>query len=323
MRSLRVHRLRDRERSVTATVAKRLASTTQIRRAAILTVALAAASGIAIYAGGGAGAAAAPTISQVKAEVNSLQARVDKLGEEYDAAGQQAAAAQAQLAQVTKETASAQARYSTARDGLTAIAVAAYENADQTSVLGLLSSGDPSAVLSQASLVLEVAGAHNEQAAQFLTAAQDLATIRTQRQRTEEGVAQIKAQLAAEKSKLTKLLDSRQATLDTLTTAQQAQVEAATVGATETSTTTQTGTAPVSYTGPTTTQADKAVAFAFAQIGKPYEWGATGPDAYDCSGLVQAAWAAAGLAIPRDTYEQWAALPHIPVADLEPGDLLL
>jgi septal ring factor EnvC (AmiA/AmiB activator) len=101
-----------------------------------------------------AGAAAAPTSSQVRAEVNSLQARVDKIGEQYDAAGQQAAAAQARLTQVSRETASAQQAYDTARDGLTAVAVAAYENADQTSVLGLLSSGDPSAVLSQASLVL-------------------------------------------------------------------------------------------------------------------------------------------------------------------------
>jgi cell wall-associated NlpC family hydrolase len=269
-----------------------------------------------------AGAAAAPTSSQVRAEVNSLQARVDKIGEQYDAAGQQAAAAQARLTQVSRETASAQQAYDTARDGLTAVAVAAYENADQTSVLGLLSSGDPSAVLSQASLVLEVAGTHNAQAAQFLTAAQDLAAIRIQRQHTEQGVAQIKGQLAAEKSKLSKLLASRQATLDSLTAAQQAQVEESTVGAAA-STSTQTGTAPVTYSGPTTTQADKAVAFAFAQLGKPYEWGATGPDAYDCSGLVQAAWAAAGVTIPRDTYGQWAGLPHIPVADLQPGDLII
>jgi cell wall-associated NlpC family hydrolase len=76
------------------------------------------------------------------------------------------------------------------------------------------------------------------------------------------------------------------------------------------------------YTGPTSTQGGKAVAFAFAQIGKPYQWGGTGPGSYDCSGLVQAAWAYAGIAIPRDTYEQWGALPHINSSALEPGDLL-
>ena len=304
-------------------MAKRLASTTQVRRAAVLTVALAAASGLAVYAGAGAGAASAPTISQVRAEVNSLQARVDKVGEQFDAAGQQAAAAQARLTQVNKEAVGAQRQYDAARAGLTAVAVAAYENADQTSVLGLLSSGNPSAVLSQASLVLEVAGTHNAQAAQFLTAAQELAAIRVQRQHTEMGVAQVKAQLAAQKSTLPKLLSSRKATLDSLTAAQQAEVDAETVGATEPQTTTQTGTAPVSYSGPATTQADQAVAFAYAQIGKPYEWGATGPDAFDCSGLVQAAWASAGVDIPRTTYGQWAALPHIPLTDLAPGDLII
>jgi len=65
-----------------------------------------------------------------------------------------------------------------------------------------------------------------------------------------------------------------------------------------------------------------AIAYARAQLGKPYVYGATGPDSYDCSGLVQAAWASAGVSIPRTTYEQWAALPHIPMSDLEPGDLI-
>jgi cell wall-associated NlpC family hydrolase len=51
-------------------------------------------------------------------------------------------------------------------------------------------------------------------------------------------------------------------------------------------------------------------------------WGATGPGSYDCSGLAQAAWASAGVAIPRTTYEQWAALPHVPMSAIQPGDLI-
>jgi len=308
-------------------VAKRLASTARIRRGAVLTAVLAAVSGYAIYAGtGGAGAAPAPSISQVKAEVNSLQARVDKTGEQYDAAGQQLAAARAQLTLVSEQTASAQAKYNTAQNGLTAVAVAEYENSNQSSILGLLSSGDPSAVLSQASLVTQIAGTHAAEASQFLIAAQALSTARTQRQHTEDGVAQLTAQLAGQKSTLTKLLSSKQATLDSLTTAQQETVAAATVGATQTTDSagsTQPGATPATYTGPTSSQADKAIAFAYEQIGKPYQWGATGPGSYDCSGLVQAAWAAAGVAIPRTTYDDWDSLPHIPLSDLEPGDLIL
>jgi cell wall-associated NlpC family hydrolase len=50
--------------------------------------------------------------------------------------------------------------------------------------------------------------------------------------------------------------------------------------------------------------ARRAIAFAEAQLGKPYQWGGVGPDAWDCSGLVQGAYAAAGVTLPRTTYEQ-------------------
>ncbi|MFD5104061.1 C40 family peptidase [Streptomyces cinereoruber] len=67
----------------------------------------------------------------------------------------------------------------------------------------------------------------------------------------------------------------------------------------------------------------EALRFAVGQIGKPYEWGAEGPDAYDCSGLTQRAWAAAGREIPRTSQEQWATLPRVPLAELRPGDLVV
>ncbi|MFE7352238.1 NlpC/P60 family protein [Streptomyces sp. NPDC057543] len=67
----------------------------------------------------------------------------------------------------------------------------------------------------------------------------------------------------------------------------------------------------------------EAVAFATAQIGKPYRWGAEGPDSYDCSGLTSQAWAAAGRPIPRTSQEQWRLLPHIAVKDMRPGDLII
>jgi peptidoglycan DL-endopeptidase CwlO len=298
-------------------VAKRVATRTHFRRGAALVFALAAAGGLAVYGVSGAGAAPAPSISQVQSQVNSLQAQVDKIDQQYDGAGQQLAAAKKQLAQVTKQTDRAQQQYKQASAALAQIAVAQYENANQTSILGLLTSGNPSAVLSQASLLMQIVGSNNQLAVQFLTVAQELTTIQQQRQHTEEGVAQIETQLATQKSSLTKLLDSRQSLLDSLTATQAAEVEADTAGAG--------GTTTATYTGPTTTQADKAVAFAYDQLGCPYVYGGTGPcdDGFDCSGLTQAAWAAAGVSIPRTTYEDWADLPHIPLADIEPGDLLL
>jgi cell wall-associated NlpC family hydrolase len=163
-------------------------------------------------------------------------------------------------------------------------------------------------------MLMELSGTRNAQTEQLLTDASQLAGVEQQLQRTEDGIAALKSQLAGHRNSLGKLISTEKATLASLTVPQQQTVAGNSIGAG--------GTTSAVYTGPTTTQADKAVAFAYAQLGKPYQWGATGPASYDCSGLAQAAWAAAGIAIPRDTYEQWAALPHISASDIQPGDLL-
>ncbi|WP_018528450.1 NlpC/P60 family protein [Streptomyces sp. HmicA12] len=70
------------------------------------------------------------------------------------------------------------------------------------------------------------------------------------------------------------------------------------------------------------TKAAQALAFAKSQIGKPYVWGATGPDSYDCSGLTQAAWKAAGISLPRTTWDQVEVGTTVPLSDIQPGDLV-
>ena len=79
------------------------------------------------------------------------------------------------------------------------------------------------------------------------------------------------------------------------------------------------GPAPAAGDGP---RATRAVAFALAQRGKPYRWGAEGPDAFDCSGLTWAAWRAAGVTVPRTAAGQLADLPRAR-GQLRPGDLLV
>lgn len=72
-----------------------------------------------------------------------------------------------------------------------------------------------------------------------------------------------------------------------------------------------------------TRRGERAVRFAVDQIGKPYVWGAEGPDSYDCSGLTQRAWASAGTGVPRTSQEQWAELDRVPLRQLRPGDLVV
>ncbi|MFB7178950.1 NlpC/P60 family protein [Streptomyces sp. NPDC056257] len=67
----------------------------------------------------------------------------------------------------------------------------------------------------------------------------------------------------------------------------------------------------------------RAVQFATAQMGKPYEWGAEGPGSFDCSGLTSQAWLAAGRGIPRTSQEQLRLLPKVALKDMRPGDLII
>ena len=149
----------------------------------------------------------------------------------------------------------------------------------------------------------------DETVARQLEGAQQMAS------RTETAIALLDKQRLSRKQALTKDINSQKAILATLTAQEQATVTGGSIGAG--------GTISATYTGPTSSQADKAVEYAYSKLGDPYVYGATGPSSFDCSGLVQAAWASAGVDIPRTTYEQAAAgYPAIPKSELEPGDLV-
>ena len=65
-----------------------------------------------------------------------------------------------------------------------------------------------------------------------------------------------------------------------------------------------------------------AVAYAKAQVGKSYVWGATGPDSFDCSGLTMAAWQQAGVSLPHNSQAQYSSGPQVSESELQPGDLV-
>ena len=69
-------------------------------------------------------------------------------------------------------------------------------------------------------------------------------------------------------------------------------------------------------------RAAAAIAYAEAQLGKPYEYAAAGPNSFDCSGLTMMAWRAAGVSMPHYSGAQYAMFPHVPLDQLQPGDLI-
>ena len=95
--------------------------------------------------------------------------------------------------------------------------------------------------------------------------------------------------------------------------------------ATTTASTTTTTTATNQPTGPPPAQApgaSAALAYARAQLGKPYQWGGAGPDSFDCSGLVMMAWSQAGIDFPHLAQDQYDMTAREPLSDLIPGDLV-
>jgi peptidoglycan DL-endopeptidase CwlO len=270
--------------------------------------------GVAVYAGA-AGAAPQPSVSQVQQEVNQDQAKYDQANQQYDQTTQQLSSARVQLAQVNQKVARARTQFTALRRDVAQIAAQSYEDSNMTSIAALLTSNDPQAVLNQGSLLLELSGARNEQMTAFLAAARQLKSSQQQAQRTEAGLAALEHQRRQSRQEAQQVLDSKKATLASLTAPVQQAIASAGIGAD--------GSISAVYTGTTATQAGQAVAFVYDQLGKPYQWGGTGPDAYDCSGLVQAAWAAAGVSIPRTTYDDWTSLPHVSTSSIEPGDLIL
>jgi cell wall-associated NlpC family hydrolase len=280
-------------------------------------VALLLAGGLAVVVTQAAGAQPQPSITQVQATINTLTGQFNKANQQYDQAEEQLTAAKARLTQVNKQLYREQAQYQAARKLVVQIADSDYEDSASTSLAGLLTASDPAQMLAQASLILQVAGTRNLKTQAFLADATQLTAVQQEQQHTEQGIAQLAGQMGKTKDHIATLLSKQKSILSSLTGTELAQVQQRTVSSGG-------GITNAVYAGPTGTQADTAVAFVFKQLGCAYVYGATGPCSlgFDCSGLVMRAWAAAGISIPRDTYEQWAALPHVAESSIQPGDLL-
>jgi cell wall-associated NlpC family hydrolase len=183
--------------------------------------------------------------------------------------------------------------------------------------MSLVSSGSPQTFLDQTSTLEEVA---HFQASQVAAADAAQRTMSADQVLHDAQVKQQKATLASitsERNSINNLLSQQHALLSRLTAAAQAQYssEQNSVAAHQLA-------LRGSYTGPASGQAAAAVRFAYAQLGKPYVYGGSGPSSFDCSGLTMQSWAAAGVGLPRTAAAQQASIPAVSIADLEPGDLV-
>lgn len=253
-------------------------------------------------------AAPKPSASEVQKKLTKLNEQVDQLVEKYNQVNEQLKVAKKKLQAAKKSSAAEKTAFEEQRRKMAEMAASAYKNGDTGDVQGFVGGNDPQAVLDQASVLAQLSSNRNGELAQFLTSAQRLRRQEAQAQTGYNEVAGKAKELREQKKKIDKSVAQQKKLLAKL------GQKADTPG--------KGGGTGGSYHGPASGSAAKALNFAYAQLGKPYSYGATGPSSYDCSGLTMKSWGAAGVSITRTTNSQYAATKRVDKGSLQPGDLV-
>ncbi len=289
-----------------ASVPKRGTTTRRV----LATACLAVATSLTLPQGFAGAAPAKPSADEVKKKLTKLNEQVDQAVQQYNKTQGQLKSAKKKLAAAKKASDTQQKSYETQRQAIAKMAAAAYKNGETDSVTGFVSAGNPQTVLDQAAVISQLSRNRTGALAQFLAAAQRVAREKAQAQQTLDDVTSKLNDLKKQKTGLDKQVKTQKKLLQQLG------------GQDPTDNNKSGGGGGGTYNGPASGNARTAINFAYAQMGKPYVYGADGPSSYDCSGLTEKSWAAAGVDIGRDTYAQWGNLKHVSKSDLQPGDLV-
>ena len=247
-----------------------------------------------------------PSLSSLVAEARQLSNQVDSLGQQYDGLQIQIANAKTQERLAKLAAVRAQKAMAGSQLAVSQLAAMGYMNQGFDPTLQMLTSGDPELFLNQASTVLEI----NNQAGMRLTNLQKMQIASQRAQATaQEEIATVN-QLQGQINGKVKAIQSK---LDILNSSAMAQAMAIF---------NQTGSYPDIVLPLATNVGTTALRAALTQRGKPYVWGAAGPDSYDCSGLVVWAFAQEGISLPHYTGSLWNSGMHVSRDQLEPGDLV-
>jgi cell wall-associated NlpC family hydrolase len=283
------------------------------------------------------GSGAKPTIASVKQKLQQLARQNDQLVEKFDQAKQRVTTDQHKAAAATSVAAAARRRLANERAALGATAAAQYESGSFSATGALLSSTNGTSYLDQldtlsllndhnASMVSAFTAAKRQADSATATAQRLLEQARQQRDALATQRTQVSAQVAKYKKLLNKLTEAQRraflAQQSHAASVRQAQAAArAAVHPVQSAPQAGRATGAPSATG-VPGQAQTALNFALAQVGKPYVWGAAGPGSYDCSGLTMASYAAAGISLPHSSLMQYNYGTHVSYDQLQPGDLV-
>ncbi|MEU6193129.1 NlpC/P60 family protein [Streptomyces sp. NPDC047061] len=263
------------------------------------------------------------TPAQVKAKVDQLYQEAEAATQKYDGAKDKADTAERRLKSLQDETARAQEKLNSARDALGSTAAAQYRDGGIDPAWQLALSSDPDRYLDDAALAERVGDRQAGAVARVRRQLQEIEQLRGAAHVELTSLRSRQAELKQHKTAVIGKLGEARRLLSQLSPGQRAAVMADD-GTGRASRSAPDARAPLAAgsVAATDSRAAAAVAYAYSKLGSPYVWGATGPDAFDCSGLAQAAYRSAGVSIPRTTYAQIDAGRRVSRSELQPGDLV-
>lgn len=265
-------------------------------------------------------------LEKIREQIETLYRQAGAATDAYNLAEEQTKKQSGEIVKLAKAIVDGQARIAELKDRAGAQAREQYRNGGLPPGAQLVLSDDPQLFLDGVNKVRTSQQASKTVLAELTRTQEDLETytqdassnwhkLETNRVKQAKAKKKINAQIAAAEKLESRLAKEERARLR--------QLEQDAANRAQTAWLATRPTPNIAVSGATTAAGKAAVAFATAQIGKPYVWGATGPGSYDCSGLTSKAWAAAGRPIPRTSQEQWRLLPRIDIQDMRPGDLII
>ena len=250
--------------------------------------------------------APSPTLSSLVAQAKQLTIQINSLSEQYDGLRVQLASARTEATKAEQAAAKDAAALQVSQAAVSRLAAASYENAGYDPTLEILTASNAAQFLNQSSIMQQLDQENGTRVSQ-LKAAQ--AADKRARETAQQQIADVTALESAMNAK-TKAIQSE---IDKVNSAAMTQAMAIF---------NQTGQYPnIAIPGGNSVGA-VALRTALTRRGYPYVWGAAGPTAFDCSGLVMWAYEQEGIQLDHYTGDQWNEGEHISRSQLQPGDLV-
>jgi peptidoglycan DL-endopeptidase CwlO len=271
---------------------------------------LGAAALLSLVLPGGIGGAApgqpAPSLKDLVARARQLSNEINSLNEQYNGLRIQLNQARSQAKIAAQTYVRDLARLGAGRLAVGQLAAQSYMNGGLATPLALLTTSTPETLISRASFMQILQQEHGDQVSQI---AQGVAAAQRARQSAEQQTKRAK-QLSAEMASKRRQAQAKINILNSSVFKKAMQVF------------NQTGSYPNIKIPTANTIGAQALRWALSARGSPYVWGAAGPGAFDCSGLVLWAYAKVGISLPHFTGEQWNMGIHVGRNQLQPGDLV-